>query len=99
MGFKADAVVAPLDFDFEPHVKGCKGVIPEPSDKQLRDFMKGVSNILKAITPKDVEAMSDPNAMLEALGSLLDANGAEAEAMNAEVHDLCAMVCSGTAVL
>src|SRR5687768_6270365 len=95
MGFKADEVVAPLDFDFRPHVADVHGVIQEPTDKQLHAFMKGVQNILLAITPKDIDVMSDQNKMLEALATMLDADNAASKALGDEVHSLCVAVCSG----
>lgn len=36
--FDASTVVDPLNYIFEPEVKGCKGVIPEPSSAQVQDF-------------------------------------------------------------
>jgi hypothetical protein len=46
-GFDSGAVVEPLDYTFEAHIKGCKGTIAEPTDQQLADYLAGLKKLVK----------------------------------------------------
>lgn len=70
--FDAGTVVEALDFTFEPFVKGCRGTIREPSDKQIAEFLQGIKDVVKAIE-KDIPggvAGDDPQALLQAADNL-----------------------------
>ena len=71
--FDAGTVVEALDFTFEPFVRGCKGTIREPSDKQIADFLQGIKDVVKAVEkdmPGGVVAGDDPQALLQAADDL-----------------------------
>src|SRR5690242_2324665 len=48
MGFKASNAVDPFDYDLRPYAD-TSGVIPEPSDAQVREFYAGLGNILEDV--------------------------------------------------
>jgi hypothetical protein len=56
MGFNSGTVVEPLDYDFTSH-KGRKGVIKEPSDKQIAEYMTGIKVLVKTLQEKLPEGM------------------------------------------
>jgi hypothetical protein len=45
-GFKAQGVVEALDYDFNPYVAE-KGTIPEPTDRQIAEFLSGMREVIK----------------------------------------------------
>lgn len=51
MGFDASKVVAPLDWDFTAF-EGGKGVIPEPTDKQIDTFFQDLIKMSKTLMEK-----------------------------------------------
>jgi hypothetical protein len=70
--FDAGTVVEALEFTFEPFVKGCKGVIAEPSDTQIAAFLESIKKITaqaKSALPADVAAGS-PAALMDAAEDL-----------------------------
>lgn len=70
-GFKAQGVVEALDYDFNPYVK-TKGTIPEPTDRQIADFlgdMKALLTEVKDDLPSEVN-LEDPGAILSAMDDL-----------------------------
>lgn len=62
MGFKAEGLVQPLDWDFKPYIDA-SGVIDEPMDKELSEFSdawrKEIIESAKDVgaNPKDLEDM------------------------------------------
>lgn len=59
-GFKAAEVVAPLDYDFrtKDNPKGRYGVIREPNDRQIADYMSGVKKLIKDLKADLPEAIA-----------------------------------------
>lgn len=56
-GFNAGTVVEPLDYTFEPDVKGCKGVIKEPSDRQIADWLSAIKRVTRELQDKIPEGL------------------------------------------
>jgi hypothetical protein len=93
-GFKAEGVVEPLEYDFNPYVKA-KGVIPEPTDAQIAAFMRGIKEVFQE-AQKDLPGaldMDDPVAVLAAIDNLDP--GAQVEAMT-KMAEVYAKLCSDT---
>ena len=70
-GFKAQGVVEALDYDFSPYVK-VSGTIPEPTDRQIADFLGGLKALLKEVEadlPQDAD-LNDPGTLLAAMDNL-----------------------------
>lgn len=55
-GFDAGSVVDPLDYTFKPDVD-VEGVIKEPSDKQIAEYMTNVKNLVKDLKGKLPDAL------------------------------------------
>jgi hypothetical protein len=47
-GFDSGTVVEPLDYTFEAHIKGCKGTIKEPTDRQLAEYLSGIKELVSS---------------------------------------------------
>jgi hypothetical protein len=93
-GFQAEGVVDPLDYDFKPYVKA-SGTIPEPTDKQVGEFLSGIKKIIKdmeAEVPSDIDP-ADTAAILAAIDDLDPAKTIEQMARMCKVY---ADLCSGT---
>lgn len=70
--FNAGSVVDPLDYDFTAF-NGSKGVIAEPTDAQIGDFMQGLRDLLKeAREITGAAGIDTAEATLEDLGVALD---------------------------
>lgn len=70
--FNAGSVVDPLDYDFTAF-NGSKGVIAEPTDAQVGDFMQGLRDLLKEAREITGAAGIDMSqATIEDLGVALD---------------------------
>jgi hypothetical protein len=70
-GFVAEGVVERLDYDFRPYVNA-SGTIPEPTDKRIELFLKGIKQLYtdaKAATPA-IEADASPAGLINALDML-----------------------------
>jgi len=66
-GFDAGSVVEPLNYTFEPHVKGAAGTIREPTDAQLQEFYQGIKTMLadfKGKLPEGADSISDPTELM-----------------------------------
>lgn len=59
-GFNAATVVEPLDYDFrtKDNPKGKYGVIREPNDRQIADYMSGVKTLVKGLRADLPEAIA-----------------------------------------
>jgi hypothetical protein len=93
-GFQAEHIVEPLDYDFRPYVQA-HGTIPEPTDKQIAAFLRGlkeVVDVVQADLPDDVSA-DDPAAVLKAMDNLDPEKTIEQMGKMADVY---AGLCSGT---
>jgi hypothetical protein len=93
-GFVAEGVVEPLAYDFKPYVKA-EGVIPEPTDTQIAEFLRGIKAVFKDAQkdiPDDIDT-DDPVAVLKAIDDLDP--GAQVEAMQ-KMAEVYAALCSGT---
>lgn len=94
--FSAENVVEPLAWDFAPYVNA-KGTIPEPTDRQIAEFLSGIKRVVKeaeadADLPQNVDA-TDPAAVLSALDALDPEKTVEAAGKMGAVY---AGLCSGT---
>lgn len=90
--FRAEGVVEALDWDFAPYVNA-RGTIPEPTDRQIAEFLTGVKKVVKdaeADVPADV---TDPAAVLSALDELDPDKTIEAAGKMCAVYS---GLCSGT---
>lgn len=70
-GFDAGHVVNPLDYDFRPFEKA-KGVIKEPTDDQITEFLSGMKKVFDDVKGDLPEGAvpDDPVAMLAAMDGL-----------------------------
>lgn len=95
-GFTAQGVVDPLDYDFNPYVKA-RGVIPEPTDNQIAEFLRDIRDIIKSaekegMTADDLPA-DDPASLLQALDDM------DPDAVVKLMESMCeaySKLCSGT---
>lgn len=111
-GFIAEAVVEPLDYDFGLYIPGCKGVIPEPSVKQLDDFTSNYAELFSNLRKTEESRRSLQDEVIKALAGdevlptsaeVLEKWRAEkgtfgelARTIDAELVGLVAEVCSQT---
>lgn len=92
--FKADSAVEALDYDFMPYANS-RGVIKEPSDRQIAQFLddcKRISKEAQDSVPADADT-STPAGMLAALDML---NPEQVVAVLAKMADAYESLCSGT---
>lgn len=92
MGFVAKKAVAALDFDFSgipeaPGLEGVRGVIPEPSQEQVRAMQVGLRNLL------GLDADADGDDITEATAEKVSAMD-KREAVDLELVGLYADCCS-----
>ena len=94
--FDAGSVVEPLEYKFEAFVPGCNGVIREPSDRQVADYLAGVKNLVKSFRgqlPEDLlSGSADPAALMTAAEDL---DPELVVKFHAELAGLIAALCSG----
>jgi hypothetical protein len=59
-GFNAATVVTPLDYDFRTpdNPKGKYGVVKEPTDRQIADYMTGIKTLTKDLKEKLPDAFT-----------------------------------------
>jgi hypothetical protein len=96
--FDAGTVVEPLDYDFTtvkgyPHHKA-KGLIPEPSEKQIASFIGSLRDLMKdagaMVDGGDAEDIANPMAFLKQLDSYDPAKFLDLYAgMSTAYADLC----------
>lgn len=93
--FDAGALVERLDYTFQPFHKD-EGTVPEPSDKQVGEFLQGLKDLLEQaaalsdLAPEAGEA-PDPAAMLDALNQL---SGDEYVKIMGSMCDMFGALCS-----
>jgi hypothetical protein len=93
-GFKAEGVVEALDYDFNPYVQ-VRGTIPEPTDRQIADFLGDMKALLKEVEgdlPTDVD-LNDQGAILAAMDSL---DTEVTIRMTSKMCEIYSRLCSGT---
>lgn len=93
-GFKAEGVVEPLDFDFKPYVNA-SGTIPEPTDKQISDFLKSLKTVATDVQ-KDLPADLDMNDPASLLGALDDLDPEVMDSLAGKLGGIYAALCSAT---
>jgi len=102
MGFKAATAVDPFDYDLKPYADTA-GVIPEPSDAQVREFYAGLGNILEDVLGEerlrdilgdDYQRFEqrDPEAMMKVQAATNNVD--DMEKAQERMLDLHAAVCS-----
>jgi hypothetical protein len=91
--FDAGTVVEPLDWTFEPFV-AARGVIREPTDEQIAQYLKDVKAIGEEIREKipDAPEGSDPVDLMAALEDLDLDSVAE---LTGKMAGIVAALCSG----
>lgn len=92
-GFNAATVVEPLDWDFEPFVKGAKGTIKEPTDDQIAQFLtdvKAVTAKFRDMVPDGIDG-DDPAELLAAINDL---DPQIVKVANGEIAGVFAALCS-----
>jgi hypothetical protein len=97
--FDAGTVVEALEFTFEPYVKGCKGVIKEPSDEQIATFMAGMRERIADARKLGMEELKtdeagqvDPEQLVDALDALTPE---QTVAQLRRMSELYGALCSG----
>ncbi len=91
--FSADSVVEALDYSFLPYTDA-KGIIREPTDRQIASFLTGVKNVVKESEdklPSTVDA-ADPSSVMEALDDL---DPEDVVSLMGKMAALYADLCSG----
>jgi hypothetical protein len=92
--FDAGSVVEPLEYKLAPYSKA-SGVITEPTDQQIGDFLDGLRDLFTESQESGLSAdvdTDDPAAMVEALASM---NSAELVGMLRKLAELMSTLCSG----
>jgi len=70
--FDSGSVVEPLDWSFEKHVKGARGTVREPNDRQIADYLADMKKFIastKGKLPEDVDA-DNPAELVAAMDGL-----------------------------
>jgi hypothetical protein len=93
-GFNAATVVEALDWTFEPHVPGAKGVIPEPNDQQIADFLTGIKALTEGLQTEMPEAI-DPANTAEMMLALDDLDPQLVVRIHDQMAGIYAALCSG----
>lgn len=91
-GFVASEVVEPLAYNLEPFVKGAqaKGVVPEPSQADMRKYRKAVFAVTKEFQGlQDVDGDKLSDAEIEDLQE-------KSEELEAQMDKLTSELCKGT---
>lgn len=103
-GFNAATQIEPFDYSFRPYAD-TEGVVPEPSDTQVREFYIGIGNLLVDVVGEDkirelltdeeyvdfTQRKAEPMLKVQAATNNLE-NMAKAQERMVELH---AAVCSG----
>lgn len=92
--FNAADVVEALEWDFHGAGVKAKGVTPEPTDRQIGDFLDGLKKLFEGsreLLPGDVSAAATPEQMLEAMSAV---TGDAFVDMMAGIAGLFAELCS-----
>jgi len=97
-GFNAATVVEPLDYDFrtKENPKAIHGVIKEPNDRQIADYMAGVKKLVKTLQSDLPDALQTGSDDLTALFMAVDDLDPEIIVkFHDEMAGLFAALCSG----
>ena len=93
-GFKAESVVEALDYDFKPFVQ-VSGTIPEPTDRQIADFLGDMKSLFK-----EIESDLPQGVNLDDMGSVMSAmDELDTEVtikITGKMCEVYAKLCSGT---
>jgi hypothetical protein len=96
--FDVATVSESLDWTFEPVVKGARGKVPEPTDKQIGDFLDGLKSLYTSALNTGMEQVGElpeqptPDQMLQALNSV---TGEAFVKVLADMAGLYSALCSG----
>lgn len=93
-GFKAESVVEALDYDFNPYVQ-VSGTIPEPTDRQIADFLGDMKNVFKEVE-KDLPQGIDLDDMGSIMAAMDDLDTEVTIKITGQMCVLYAKLCSGT---
>ncbi len=92
--FDSGTVVEPLDWTFEKHVRGAKGTIKEPNDRQIADYLAAFKKFIagtKGKLPEDVD-VNDPAELVAAMDDLDPEITVQ---LHEELAGIYAALCSG----
>ncbi|QFG07917.1 hypothetical protein SEA_INTOLERANT_22 [Streptomyces phage Intolerant] len=90
-GFDAATAVEPMEWDFS-HYGGGKGVVPEPSTREMQDFQREFAKVMRkgqALEISDEEAMKLSEKAFDKLQT-------DAQKIGEELDELIAKLCKGT---
>jgi hypothetical protein len=92
--FNAGTVVEALDWTFEPFVPGAKGVVKEPNDAQITQYLRDLKAIAAEIKAKvpDAPDGNDPADLMSSLDAL-DPEGISE--LTGKMAGIVAALCSG----
>lgn len=90
-GFDAATAVEPMEWDFS-HYGGGKGVVPEPSTREMQDFQRDFAKVMRKGQKLEV---SDEDAM-KMSEKEFDKLQKDAQAIGEELDELIARLCKGT---
>jgi hypothetical protein len=99
-GFNAGTVVEPLDYDFrtKDNPNAIHGVVREPTDRQIADYMAGVKAVvkkLKADLPKEVTSGGDDIDMAALFMAVDDLDPEVVITFHEDMAGIFATLCSG----
>ena len=98
-GFNAATVVEPLDYDFrtKDYPNAVHGVVKEPNDQQIAEYMAGVKELVKGIREKLPTAMTDGSDVdiQELFMAVDDLDPAVVVKFHADMAGVIAKLCSG----
>ncbi len=94
-GFDAASVVEPLEYTLRPHVDKA-GIIREPTDRQIADYLAGIKKLMKDFRGKLPDAMVAGSTDIAAILDAVDDLDAEvALKLNEQVAEVSSGLCSG----
>jgi hypothetical protein len=92
--FDSGSVVEPLAWSFKAHVKGAEGVVREPNDRQIADYLSAFKKFIagtKGKFPEDVD-VTDPAELVAAMDDL---DPEVTVQLHEELAGIYAALCSG----
>jgi hypothetical protein len=85
-----------LRYDFKAY-KGIQGIIPDPSDQQIEDFMLGMRDTAKEFQAGDIDPETIDRLSAEELQDLMDDDqNMRVVAAQEAISELVATLCSGS---
>jgi hypothetical protein len=91
--FDAGSVVEPLEWTFEPFVPGAKGVVKEPNDAQITQYLRDIKAIAAEIKAKVPDA-PDGNDPADLMSSLDDLDPEGIRELTGKMAGIVAALCS-----